>query len=114
MPTFCQIEQALLNAAADIVKSRQRYDQANQATSAADNVLAGLATTYAEVIAEVQARAAANPDDPAWVLLDNRLAKYIAERNDLKAATACMVAAGRAIADHGAAAVQAKLDELTA
>lgn len=112
MPTFCQIEQALLNAAADIVKSRQRYDQAGQTMTAADNVLAGLAATYGQVIAEIEAQAAANPDDPAWAMLQNRMAKYIAERNDLKAATACMVDAFQAILDHGAAAVQAKIDEL--
>ena len=91
--TFTQVEASLVNAGGDIIQARQVYERAVAFVTQADDVLAALATTYAEVIAEINAQAIALPGDVAWQNLKSRLDKIVAERGTLKTTTAAAKAA---------------------
>ena len=108
MATYCECEEALANARGDIVGARKRLDSGSQQVTQADNVLANLATTYAPVATEIQKA----PDETAWNVLKDRLAKMLVEKSNLKADSACAKACFAAIHTHGAGAVAAKIGEL--
>lgn len=111
-PTYTAVEAHLDSIRGDIISAGNGYARAASTVTAADNVLAALPTTYAATIAEINAQAAANPNDAAWQMAASRLAKMATEFQALKAKTAAAKAAFASIETHGAAAVAAKLGEL--
>lgn len=99
-----------MNDAADLLKaSANRYSQASQAVTVADNSLGAMATTYADLAETVGAYGTA---DAAEAHAKAELAKLLAERTAIKDKTDAARACFLAIEDHGAAAVKAAVEAL--
>lgn len=90
-PSECRI--VLGEVAIIINKHRKGAASLDGTLATAEAELNGLPNTYAEWIAEINAQAAANPDDAAWEGMKAELALFTAEFQDLKAAIAAMRAA---------------------
>jgi hypothetical protein len=86
----------LANVASDIDTQRQRFNSAVQAITAANNVLGNMPTTYAEVLAAVDAGVAANPADRGWLNAqadkDHFVADFLALKAEVQAAVDALAA----------------------
>jgi len=109
---FCELRPRVTNAMGDVDSGKTRYASAKTTLTQAKNSLDGMATVYAEVVAAVNAGAAANPTDAAWQTIKAEKDLAIAERATVLADVDCLLAAFAKLDSHGAAAVLAKLDEL--
>ena len=82
--TYTEAEAALTNAGGDIIQASQVFASAKTNIVAADNKLGNIPTTYAELVATVDA----NQADPAWAALKLRMDKIVADYLTAKAGTA--------------------------
>ena len=84
---YSQIEASLANVRDDIIKARQRFVGGVAAIGQANGTLGVLATTYGAVLQAITDGLAADPTDTAFVILDARRDKLVAEYLALKAET---------------------------
>ena len=82
---FTLVEAALDNIRGLIINNREAFTQAVARIGAANNAIGNLGTTYAAIVTEINARAAADPTDTGWKVAKARLDKFVAEYQALKA-----------------------------
>jgi len=73
------------NVAQDIERARGQHEGAVAAITAANNTLGNLPTTYSAVLAVINAGAAANPTDAAWLTAKAEKDLHVADFQALKA-----------------------------
>lgn len=67
MTTYTQTKAALDEIAARTEANRKRLEQAKILIGTADSDLGGMGSAYGAIVADIDANAAANPSDPAWI-----------------------------------------------
>lgn len=90
---YCDLEVRIDNLISDIVSASGRFTSGKGQIVQADNELGSLNGTYAEVVSEINAQAAANPSDDGWKNLQSRMDKAIEHGQNLKTAVAVIRAA---------------------
>lgn len=109
--TFSELRPRVTNALGDVDRAKTQYGSAGTMLSQSKASLDAMATTYADVITDTNAGAAASPTNTAWQNLKAEKDLAIADRATILAVVNAMLLARDKIASHGAAAVTAKLNE---